>query len=47
MWLEIASTLLELSNHYSDKECLINKTVNVKPHISREKVNNINDKKRL
>ena len=40
-WLEIASTLLELSNHYSDKECLINKTVNAKPHISREKINNI------
>ena len=37
-WLETASTLLELSSHYSDKECLIEKTVNAKPHIEKEKV---------
>ncbi len=37
-WLEVASTLLELSGYYSDKECLIEKTVNAKPHIERETV---------
>ncbi|MDF2737053.1 MAG: hypothetical protein K0S93_909 [Nitrososphaeraceae archaeon] len=40
-WLEVASTLLELSNHYSDKECLIEKTLNAKPHIEKDKVNEI------
>ena len=37
-WLKVASTLLELSSHYSDKECLIEKTLNAKPHIEKEKV---------
>jgi uncharacterized protein YwgA len=40
-WLEVASTLLELSSHYPDKECLVNKTINAKPHINSEKINDI------
>jgi uncharacterized protein YwgA len=40
-WLEVASTLLELSDHYSDKESLIEKTLNAKPHIKKNKVNEI------
>ena len=37
-WLEVASTLLEFSSYYPDKECLIEKTLNAKPHIEKDKV---------
>lgn len=37
-WLEVASTLISLHDSFKDRECLLNRTVNMKRHVEKEKI---------
>lgn len=37
-WLEVASTLLSLRGYFKDKECLLERTTNMKDHIPKTKI---------
>ena len=38
-WLEAATTLLSLKKRFNDKSCLLERTINMKDHISEDKIN--------